>query len=320
MKKLPILFLVILLTRCAPDAPHSNPYDPENPDSRGTIKGTVVTLFGADPISGAIVEFFPTGKKDTTNIRGEFNLSNLIPQEYIVSVIHLQYVEESDTVELEGGEEKDMTFDLNGRPTIVDCSIHSLHLINHISSPFERYEGIYELVFFDPDHYIADSVIAQSEFEKLSLPYYSGESLGFYKLRIPYSVLNTIDTLIGVPINFWTKDLGGSFSDTVTSSLSRVVSDSITIFSPIDGDTIQTGDTILWATPSVSFTPSVFITIWERGSNVENPFWMSDTLSDTTSSYIFSDSLKSGEYELGIEVKDRIGNTSRTVELFHFIE
>ncbi len=310
-----LYFLIIfLLFSCIPNAPHKNPLDPENPDATGTIKGEVITLFGSNPLPGALVHLFPGSHIDTTNSEGRFSFSPLQPNDYIVSVTKDMYISKADTVLLIGGEEKEIQFKLNGNLTIIDCSVYSVHSFD----AYEEYEAVLTLTFFDPDVPFAESVLAESIYDTLFLQPKSNDSLGIYEKRIHHTSLSTIDTLIGISFSFWAKDLGGAYSDTVSSSLVRVIDQLPNIIFPADSDTISTGDTIRWVPPDASPGFYTLIKMWEFGGNGDNPNWMSDTLLITDSIYIFTETLKSGEYKLSIEAHDSYGDISRTINRIFF--
>ncbi len=310
-------FLLLFLVSCAPDAPHANPNDPLNPDAKGIIKGTVISIFGSDPIVGAVVTAFPGDRIDTTDAQGNFRFSNLKPDTYLVSAHHPNYIDKSDTVSLEGGEEKEIQFVLNGRPVIRHHAIYSVNAYSHYS----RYTANFTLTFFDIDAYIADSVIAESDSEKVLLQFTSGDSVGTYEREITHGSLNALDSLIGIPFDFWLKDLVGAYSDTVSTALVRVLHDRPQVIFPDSLDTLSIGDTLQWIPPSLgNFTTFTLIKFWDSGGTIDNPDWISDTLSSTDSTFIFLDTLKSGEYEYAIEVKDEFANTARTIKEQIFIE
>lgn len=317
MRRLAVVLPLLLLIYCAPDAPHTNPNDPLNPDAKGIIKGKSISIFGSDPIAGAVITAFPGTHCDTSDAQGNFMFSNLKPDTYLVSAHHDAYIDESDTVYLEGGEEEDIQFVLNGKPVIVD---HSAYSVNSFSN-FARYTANFTLTFFDIDAYIADSAVAESEYEKVVLQFALGDSIGVYEKEIPHASIESLDTLVGVPFDFWIKDLIGAYSDTVSGTLVRVLHDRPLIVFPDSLDTLSRGDTIRWVPPSLgTFTTFISITFWEFGGTIEDPDWTSDTLNGTDSFFVFLDTLKSGEYDYAIEVRDRYGNTARTVEERIFIE
>lgn len=316
MKKI-IIFVIFLFLRCAPDAPHNNPLDPNNPDAKGKIKGEVKTLplVGSNPLQNAIVEIFPTLKKDTTDEEGKFSIPNLEPGDYIVSVKKEMYVDKAETISVEKGVEREIQFKLNGKPVIRTYSICSMHSKN----TKETYEVIFTLSFFDPDAYFfVDSVFALSKSEGFSLYFKSGDTVGVFEKKITYNTSGEIDTLVGIPFHFWVKDHEGAYSNTLTTSLARVIHELPDIIFPDSGDTISTGDTLKWNPPELS--PEIFSTILKMWQNPENPVWESDTLQVTESMFVFIDSLEPGIYDWAVEVQDKYGNCSRTIERLYFIE
>jgi hypothetical protein len=319
MRNMVFPLLLMLLLNCATDAPHSNPNDPLNPDAKGIIKGTVISIFGYDSIAGAVVTAFPGIHVDTTDARGSFRFSNLKPDTYLVTAHHDAYIDEYDTVNLEGGEEKDIQFVLNGKPVITDHSIYSVHSYSRSA----RYTANFTLTFFDIDAYIADSVVAESEYEKVRLQFAfaQGESVGVYEQEVAHVSIADLETLIGIPFGFWIKDLIGAYSDTVSAVLVRVLQERPQIIFPDSLDTLSIGDTLQWIPPILgNFTTFTLIKFWGFGGSVEDPDWTSDSLDGMDSLFVFLDSLKPGEYEYAIEVKDEFGNTARTIKEKIFVE
>jgi hypothetical protein len=312
-----LLLVFIILAGCTPDAPHSNPNDPLNPDATGTIKGKVISIFGSNPIEEAIVTAFPGDHVDTTDAAGDFSFSNLKPDSYLVIARHPAYIERFDTMSLEGGEEKDIQFVLNGKPVIRDYAIYSVHSYTN----FPRYTANFCLTFFDIDAYIADSVVAESRDQQLLLQFVSGDSLGVYARELAHISLASLDTLVGIPFEFWLKDLVGAYSDTVSTALVRVLHDRPQIIFPDSLDTLSTGDTLQWITPSPgNFNAHAFLKLWEFGGTILDPDWTSDTLAATDSFYVFLDTLKPGEYSFAVEIQDEFKNTARTIKEHILIE
>lgn len=313
--KLILIFLIILYLSCAPNAPHKNPLDPENPDAKGKIKGNITTLFGTNPISEVIVTTFPFHKKDSSDNNGNYCITGLEPAVYLVTVEKDRYVSETDTITIEGGEEIENNFQLNGKPIILNHSIQSIHTKNIT----EMYEIVLCIAFLDIDAFIADSVVAESENERFLLQYKTGDTLLFYENSIIYDNYSSADTLVGIPFSFWVKDLGGSYSDTLSSSLERVIEESNRIIFPASGDTLSPGDTLRWEPPAeISSIYFLLLKIWERYGDPENPVWSSDTLSISDSLFVFTDSIKSGTYEWAVEIHDQFGNCSKTIDWFNF--
>lgn len=311
MRLLSISILLLILGNCAPDAPHSNPNDPLNPDAKGVIQGKAISIYGYDPIAEAVITAFPGTHADTTDAEGNFHFSRLKPDTYLISAHHSAYITEYDTVNLEGGEEKDIQFVLNGKPIIIDHAIYSVHAYSNYS----RYTAHFRLTFFDIDANIADSVIAESEHEKVRLDPLSVESLGIYEKEMPHASITLLDTLIGIPFDFWIKDLIGAYSDTVSAVLVRVLHECPQIIFPDSLDTLHVGDTLRWIPPSLgNFSRSTLVKFWEFGGSIESPEWISDTLSGSDSTLLFPDLLKPGEYDYAIEIMDEFGNTARTTK------
>ncbi len=312
MKKI-IIFVIFLFLRCAPDAPL-------RPAQPGTIKGEVKTLFDytPNPLQDAIIEIFPTLKKDTTNEEGKFIFPNLEPGDYIVSVKKEMYVDKAETTRIEEGEENDIQFKLNGKPVIRVCSICSEHSYRNYPNPAESYVAIFTLSMFDIDSIMPPTVVAEYENENIILLYESGDTLGFYRKSLTYTNIAGIEKFVGMLFHFWGKDLGGTYTDTVTAVLERVIDEMPEIIFPDSGDTISTGDTLKWNPPELS--PEIFSTILKMWQNPENPVWESDTLQITESMFVFIDSLEPGIYDWAVEVQDKYGNCSRTIERLYFIE
>ncbi len=311
MRRFIITLVLLMLVGCAPDAPHINPHDPLNPDAKGAMKGKCISIYGYEPIPGAIITVFPGTGVDTTDAHGDFAFSGLKPDTYLISAYHTAYIRQYDTVSLEGGEEKDIDFVLNGKPIIIDHAIYSIHAY----STYSRYIAHFRLCFSDIDANIADSVIAESEYEKVRLEPSSVESLGIYEKEVAHVNIAALDTLVGIPFDFWIKDLIGAYSDTVSASLVRVLHECPEIIFPDSLDTLHAGDTLRWIPPSLgNFSTTALIKFWEFGGSIDVPDWISDTLNGLDSSFLLSDSLKPGEYDYAIEIIDEFGNTARTIQ------
>jgi len=310
MKKF-MLPVILLILSCISNAPHTNPYDPANPDAIGKIKGNVCTLFNSNPIEGATVELFPTQRKDTTDGSGNFSFPDLNPDIYIVTANKDFYIEKSCTTEIKGGKEKELQFKLNGKPTIRNCFIYSELENRTYPNPDSTFKVIFTLQLFDPDPIPGDSVLAESDKEKIILIYESGDTLRLYKKVKYYNNIYSIDTLIGVDFHFWVRDVGGLYSDTITTNLKRTICKFSNILFPDSGETLSIGDTLKWVPPLLGFEHFTVLRFWQ---NSENPVWVSDTLPGEDSTYIFTESsIEPGIFDWAVEILDRFRNSSRTI-------
>ncbi len=301
-----IILMILFFLRCAPDAPHK-------PTLPGSITGDVSTLFGSKPLDGAEVQLFPNQLVDSTDDMGYFAFNLLLSGTYMITISKNQYVEKVETTYIDESENKTMKFELNGKPIVQDYSVYSIHSTNG----FEQFKVIFALSLYDMDAFVADSVMAESNNEKLRLTYQNGDTLSFYKKTLIYSDLTTVDTIIGIAFDFWVKDMGGTFSDTVSSELDRVIDKLPQIVYPVSGDSLSLGDTLKWSSPYLWYYTFVILKIWEIGSTIENPEWISDTLQITDSTYVFNAQIKQGTYNWAVEIIDKLNNSSRAIAWFY---
>ena len=309
MKKILLFTLTLFLIRCAPDAPLKT--------SNAAITGKIVTLFGSAPLEDAIVKIFPSGREDTTNANGNFKFSSLDPGVYIVTVKKDMYIEKSETTNIYRNEVENIQFQLNGKPEIKNYSITSEHTNSNFPYPTNKYKVTFQVLFFDPDAFIADSVVAMCSSGKFTLNFQSSDSVGIYSKEFIYNDILTIDTLVGNPYHFWAKDLGGSYTDTVSTSLVRVIEELPDIVYPSCGDSFSIGDTLKWSPPTVVFNAFTLLKIWGVDQGINNPIWVSNTLSVTDTMFIFTKMIPTGVYEWAVEIVDNFGNVGRDIDWFN---
>jgi hypothetical protein len=245
--RIPILLLIILsgalwLNSC--DAPHDNPLDPSNPDSRlYIIEGNVYTSDAAvKPIAGVKVNWSVDNVTTTTDKNGYFKIQSKELKDGWLYFSGSGFSTDSQKVIWNGLKKYSLRENLNDVPSLDSISIYS-SITNKYSGP--EYQLTFDIYVSDADDDI-DSVnilcpgLSINQFiPKITSGHFNGK---FSDLDLG---LTSFDELIGKNFDVYAKTVKGIRFYVGTSDVKRIIHDEIEIISPINSDTLSTNNPLL---------------------------------------------------------------------------
>lgn len=315
---LPFVFLLYILS-CVPEAPHSNPLDPEpgNSGSKPAISGTVFTLYQpASPVAGAAVQLLPGGEIKLTGSDGFFQFSNLDPGDYQLIAAGEAYQPDTIAVSLnEGGNVTGVNFYLNAFPRITRMMFYSEHIDQWW--PGEIYHAFLTIVVADPDGaadiasstYSLPALNITRTFEPTARP--DSFFVDIENLELPQS---NLQHLVEQPSFVSLTDQGGAAFSGGPYFLRRIIEDAPHALAPVNAQTVSPFPTLEWQPITLSFDFNYIVQVFRIAAAIPVLIHTSPAIPANQLSYNFPDSLSSSDYFWTIGVRDNLNNFSRSKE------
>jgi hypothetical protein len=315
---LPFVFLIYIFS-CAPEAPHSNPLDPElnNPGSKPAISGTVFTLYQpARPITNAAVQLKPGGEFELTDSNGFFQFSNLDAGDYQLIAMRESYQPDTIAVSITEGENaKEVNFFLNAVPQIRRMMFYSEHVDQWW--PGEIYHAFLTIIVGDSDG-VADIVSSTYSVPALNITKAFGPTarpdsffVDIENLDLPQS---NLQHLVEQPSFVSLTDEGGAALSGGPYFLRRIIEDAPQTLAPVNSQTVSSFPTLEWQALNLSFEFNYIAQVFRITAAIPVLIHTSPEIPAGQLSYNFPDSLTSGDYFWTIGVRDNLNNFSRSKE------
>lgn len=303
---------------CAPDAPRSNPLDPElnTAASRASISGAVFTRYQpASPLENAAVQLLPGRIMVLTGRNGSFQFSGLNPGSYQLIAQKEGYVADTVAVAIAGQEGQSINFFLNALPQIQSVTFYSEHIAQWW--PGDAYRAFLTLTLSDPDG-SADLdwpifLIPAFGFSKTFQQ--SGRPDSFFveieNLELPQSSLQHLieqESYVTVTDRAGARVSGGPFF------LRRIIEDAPLPLSPSNLQPVSAFPTLEWEAFSLAFEFTFVVQVFRISAGLPVLIHTAPGLPEEQVSYSFPDSLGSGTYFWTIGVRDNLNNFSRSKE------
>ena len=245
--RIPIFLLIILsgalwLNSC--DAPHDNPLDPQNPDSKlYIIEGNVYTSEAAvNPIPNVKVTWSVDNITVSTDKNGYFKIQSKEQKDGWLYFEGTGFSRDSLKVIWNSIKKYAVIESLNDIPVMDSINIYS-SITNKYSGP--QYQLTFEIYVSDTDDDIdsvsvlCPSLSINKSIQKNSFGYftskYSDVDLG----------LSSFDELIGKNFDVYAKTHEGRTFLIGSQDVKRIIHDEIEIISPINSDTLSTSNPLL---------------------------------------------------------------------------
>jgi len=315
---LPFVFMIYIF-RCAPEAPHSNPLDPElnNPDNKSSISGTVFTLYQpAHPIANVTVKLIPGEDAKLTDANGFFQFSNLDAGNYQLIAGGDSYQPDTIAVSLNESENsKEVNFYLNAFPQITRMMFYSEHIDQWW--PGEIYHAFLTIVVEDPDGaadiasatYSLPALYITRAFEPTARP--DSFFVDIENLELPQS---NLQHLVEQSSFVSLEDQGGAIKSGGPYFLRRIIEDTPHALAPVNAQTVSPYPTLEWQPINLSFDYNYIVQVFRITAAIPVLIHTSPAIPANQLSYNFPDSLSSGDYFWTIGVRDNLDNFSRSKE------
>ncbi len=317
-----ILFALIsirLLVGCVPEAPRSNPLDPElnTGSSKAVISGIVFTRYQpVRPLRNAIVQLQPDLKLRMTDATGAFRFEDLEPGNYRLIASKENYTPDTLSVSIMNNTTpQEINFFLNAVPQIRKMEFHSEHIDQWW--PGEIYHAFLSIVVADSDGLAdIDSVIYRLPAFDLQKPFESttrGDSfvVDIDNIDLPQE---SLQHLIEQPSFVRVTDKSGGRNQGGPIRLQRIIEEAPIPVSPANLETASPLPLLEWQPISLPFSFTYLAQVYRITAGIPVLIHTSPELSPARSTYQFPDSLTSGTYFWTIGVRDNLKNFSRSKE------
>ena len=311
--------LLVILHSCVPEAPRSNPFDPElsSDNSKAILSGTVFTRYQpARPLKNAIVELQPALKIHLTNEYGVFRFDGLAPGAYQLIARKNNYLPDTLTVTITEGERReDMNLFLDALPQILKTEFYSEHIDQWW--PGEFYHAFLTIIVVDSDGLAdIDSLIYhlpefnfRKEFERTSRA--DSFVAKIEDIELPQE---TLQHLIEHPSYVYVRDESGGTTSAGPIWLLRIIEEAPAPLSPSNLQVVSPSPLLEWQPVSLPFAFTYIVQVFRVTAGLSVLIHTSQELSPDQSVYTFPDSLSSGTYFWTIGVRDNLKNFSRSKE------
>ena len=327
------LAVLSLYSGCSLDAERENPLDPNSPfyKSSSSLAGRITNV-GDNPQGVADVQILlnPGNIAAVSNSDGSYSFSDLDPGEYTIH-IQRQYLKSIDsTVNILVESSDTANFAMNFIPQLDSIWLYTLRTIN-VSSGLGEYEIFLNAVISDSDGTtnLNDTATVYWQGGSGKFVYYDDISI-YSRLFIPIIDVeaSALNDYLGINYSLQTYDLLG---DSVKSGLIyvvRFIDEEMLTFSPNGIDTTGGKPFFTWHQPAVPYEFRYVLKLYNYPSPVQiyeevlydtsDMIVEVDTLLNTIGyiykSYSPGESLDIGTYMWFMEIKDLIGNISRSRE------
>ncbi len=309
-------FLLLVLTGCLDDAPHSNPLDPANGDKVFGLSGQVRTYYAPHkPISGATIYLQPGDQVVITNAEGEYQFDDLSKGQYELICSVDGYHTDSSVIDLDGNFEYD--FYLDGLPQFDHISLTT----HHISRWFPMEDTYFmelKTMVSDPD--------GLSDIRKVTARVHSidyadslqpGLQTGIFK-RTLYDrdlPVSSIHRFVGKPFEFIVEDELGMRTISDPIYITRIIEQTPVLTSPselkmVNNPSIQ----FEWQRLDVVYSATFTIKIFKINFGVAIKVDEVANIAIDDISYQYQSSLDEGDYYWTISIVDEFGNSSSSKE------
>lgn len=310
-------FLLILFN-CAPEAPRSNPLDPDwnASDNRASISGAVFTRYQpASPLENAAVQLLPGGAMALTGPTGSFQFNSLNPGSYQLIAQKEDYVADTVTVTVAAGSVEGVNFFLNALPQLQSAVFYSEHIDQWW--PGEIYQAFLAVTLSDPDGsadidslaFLVPTLGFSKSFQQ------SGRPDSFFveieNLELPQSDLQQLieqESYVTITDRAGASVTGGPFF------LRRIIEDAPLPLSPSNLQPVSAFPNFEWEPFSLAFEFTFVVQVFRISAGLPVLIHTAAGLPEEQVSYSFPDSLSSGTYFWTIGVRDNLNNFSRSKE------
>jgi hypothetical protein len=310
-----LVFGMLAVLGCGPDARRDNPLDPVN--GRG-VWGTVRNS-KASVVPGAVVTARPVNINTVCDAQGSYSLDLTGGERYVLTVSHPQYWNASDTIDVPSDGKLEKDFILNGKPSLSLPKVNT-YVIAHENGQINRGLKL-ECVGTHPEGYVLlDDYLFYAMVENKSYPANVGSAFLLTRtygwdldLEIIYGITSNPETLAAWAIELVGKPVSFSIEpgDDLASLQSFVplFSSVPTNLTPNNGTALNLPDTLRW-TNAIASGVNISIEVWQ-GMQLKWSLTTADVASVNCNA-----SLSPGGYTWLVRTTDSKGNTAASEATF----
>jgi len=306
-----LLSLALIFTAC--DAPRNNPVDTGSDlGSLPLIKGNIrATGTSVTPVSGALLNFIPTGNFTTTDADGNFNLQVPLKKEGWLIISKTGFKTDSIFISWSNGKLAEVKKELLKFPEIKTFSVTSSVIRRFPDLKFTSFKFFVELV----DSYQGlDSVVVTNNASAVSISLDPGPG-GRQFLREIFSFqspgLVSPNSLIGQEFKASFHTGGEVYTSSLNRNVTRIIDEEIKFISPANNVGYPNPVSLSWQAfnPGFNHTYTVEILLDDI---TPLTVWKKEGIPSGTTRAEVDVPLPSGGYIWVIYCVDEFGNTSRS--------
>lgn len=312
--------LFVLLTRCVPDAPHDNPFDPflSGAKSGFSVHGNVYTYYQPyQAVQNAQVFIREAGYLVQTDAQGSFMIDDLEKQEYTFIISKQGFQTDTAMIDLlDYQQNEDLSFFLNAVPQITAMHYYS----EKISTIFESEPvvDVYnEIIITDADGTAdIDSVkFCLPDFD-LTFDFQKTSRADSMILRLEQKQLTTFNlhNLIEKAAYIVIKDKPGYKAAYGPFYLGRIIETTPQTVEPGDQQTAIQPIFFNWEQSNLPYDFTYEIYLYRQQSGLQSLVYQTTGISSEASSFGFSQILPNGIYFWTLAIRDKLNNMSRSQE------
>ncbi len=271
-------------------------------------------------IASAEVECLEVGTSVFTDSAGNYAFAELPAGALTMVASKSGFVADTQRVQLNAGTSLRVVFALNGPPIVLSESIITHKYDQYFPSPLYTVDVMANVT--DPNTVLeVDSV--WFSVDTLQYPmFYSITAHQFLTTLSKYIFpSNTINWLVGKPLQIRSKDQFGAVSVSTPFYVTRVIENTANPVSPAPGNADTTGSQpyFRWSPPGVTFTYTFAVECSRVVAGTETQVWSLAGISATNLQQQFPGdgsglTLAPGNYVWSVTVVDEFGNTARSTE------
>ncbi len=308
--------LGLIISGCAPDAPHDNPLDPSSPNynATGILTGKVLSL--SPPyagISGALVTIEQTGEARSTVSDGSFEFKTVPSGNVTLIVNKSAYLSDTLNLTVEVGKSYDEEIHIDALPQVSNAQVVTSKIDQWWPGPV--YSALVTADVTDPDG-IGDIDSIYVQVDSLSFPLNYSVSNKDFEATIDATQLPNQDLqwLVGKDLTVFAVDKAGGVGKSTGFYISRVIEPEAIPTAPASLDTTTATPVFNWNPPTVSYNYTYQLQVVSLAGGTQTVVWSVSGLSSSEVSYTYPGVLQSGTYFWTVEVVDDFGNSSRSKE------
>lgn len=313
----------LALTGCVPDAPRDNPVDPLG-DSESRIEGWVFSYYEPRrPVADVAVTLLPSRQFSISDETGYVAFSNVAPGSYRLVAAGEGFA--PDTIAVVVGSRNEVqtgNLFLNAVPVVETVTYYSRHVDQLI--PGEVYEAYLNVTVADGDG-VGDVAAVTYRIPALDYerPLSPTPTLGEYQLRVEDTELLT---LYGGNLYLLTenhavveaRDRVGARGRSDSLYLRRIIDEAPRLSAPAISEVTGPRPRFQWEAPRVSFDFTYALDLQRLVGGIFREYAVIDAIPGAWLDTVPADSLPDGEYRWTLEIRDNLGNASRS-KPFQFI-
>ncbi|MCL5268319.1 MAG: hypothetical protein M1469_09485 [Bacteroidetes bacterium] len=311
-----LVTLCLIISGCAPDAPHGNPLDPMSPNysPTGVLTGKVLSL--SPPYTGipqALVTIEQTGEAQYTASDGSFKFSNAPSGNATIIVTKPSYLSDTLNIALQTGKTYDEEIHIDALPQVGNAGVVTSKIDQWWPGPV--YSALVTANVVDPDGIgDIDSIYVQVDSLAFTMNYSLTDK--DFQANIDATQLPNQDLqwLVGKELIVSAVDRAGAVGQSAGFYVSRIIEPEATPTFPTSLDTTTATPAFDWNPPSISYNYTYQLQVVSLAGGTQTVVWSMSGLSSSDVSYTYPGTLPSGTYFWTAAVVDDFGNSSRSKE------